>query len=252
MKRKNCFGHLWSLSLFAALSAPALGLAAEGSDKIDLKSLEEKYWSAKDQDFAVVQNRTYVKEKRFFANVGYGILMNDAYSTGRTLNLVGGYYFSERWGVEVAQERATLTDNASVSAFLSQNGTRPNYNRFASYTSVNLLFVPFYAKMSMLDRAIVYFDIQFAFGLGTMAYESMIVPEQGSNRTASSIGYNLDFTQQLYFTRRLALRLDLKNKWSKQDVFRYKINAGESESARPLPGLNQQDTTLILGLTYLF
>ena len=222
------------------------------SDKIDLKKLEDKYWSAKDQDFAVVQNRTYVKEKRFFANLGYGILVNDAYSNGRTLNFVGGYYFSERWGVELAIEKATLSDNASVSAFINQNRFRPNYNRFNQYQSVNALFVPFYAKMSMLDRAIVYFDIQFALGLGTMNYDSVIDPSQGGDRSTSAFAYNFDFTQQLYFSKHWAFRLDLKNKWSRQNVFRYQLSTGEPEGNRGLAPISQQDTSLVFGLTYLF
>ena len=32
-----------------------------GSDKLDIKKLEQKYWAAKDDDFSVVQNRRYVK-----------------------------------------------------------------------------------------------------------------------------------------------------------------------------------------------
>ncbi len=238
-----------TLIFLATTMVVGLPTFAQESDKLDLKKLEDKYWSAKDQDFAVVQNRTYVKEKRFFANFGYGILVNDAYSTGRTQNLTGGYYFSERWGAELAMESVTLTDNASTSAFFTQNGVRPNYNLFKRYTSVNMLFVPFYAKMSMLDRAIVYFDIQFAFGLGTMEYESAI---EGGNRAASSLGYNFDFTQQLYFSRNWAFRMDLKNKWSRQNLYRYRIGTTESESARPLPAVNQQDTTLLFGVSYFF
>ncbi|MEI7973868.1 MAG: outer membrane beta-barrel domain-containing protein [Bdellovibrio sp.] len=243
--------------VLAFAGAPAIskaqGKRAEASsDRLDLKQLEDKYWSAKDRDFAVVQNRTYIKEKRFFLNAGYGVLMNDPYSNGRVTNWALGYYFSEQWGIELAQETGSLIDNASVSAFVNQNASKPNYNKLNNYTSLNALFVPFYAKMSMLDRAIVYFDIQFALGVGSMKYTSIIDPAQGPDRSGQALGYNFDFTQQLYFSRHWAIRMDLKNKWSSQNVYRWRIPGGDSESNRALPNVQQQDTTLLFGVTFLF
>lgn len=248
---------LCSILSLALTGAPVNSHAQEkkaeaSSDRLDLKQLEDKYWSAKDRDFAVVQNRTYIKEKRFFLNAGYGVLMNDPYSNGRLTNWALGYYFSEQWGLEIAQESGSLSDNASVSAFVNQNGSKPNYNKFNNYTSLNALFVPFYAKMSMLDRAIVYFDIQFALGVGNMKYTSIIDPAQGPDRAGQAIGYNFDFTQQLYFSKHWAIRMDLKNKWSSQNVYRWRIPGGESESNRALPNVLQQDTTLLFGVTFLF
>ena len=97
-----------------------------GSDKLDLKKLEDKYWSAKDADFSVVQNRTYSKAKKVFVSLGYGPLVNDAYSYGRMTNASVGYYFNERWGVEVAHEIGNLKDNDSTDAFINQNEIAPD------------------------------------------------------------------------------------------------------------------------------
>lgn len=238
--------------------APAPAKPAEGSnapkasDRMDLQKLEEKYWEAKDTDMGVVQNRTYTKEKRVFVSGSYGPLVNDAYSIGRMTNLAIGYYFNERWGFEANYEMASLKKNDATLGYEGQNQVYPNYNKYDHWIGLNAIYVPFYAKMSFVDVAILYFDMQFAVGVGQMTYESQIDPAQGANRTANAIGYNFDFTQQLFFSRHWAVRLDLKNKWTSQDQFRYRIGTNEAESARSLGKKSQQDTSFLIGLTFFF
>lgn len=240
-----------------ALLAPNQALAQSGgSDKMDLKKLEDKYWAAKDTDFNVVQNRTYSKAGRVFLSLSYGPMVNDAYSYGRMTNAALGYYFSERYGLEFAFEQGTLKDNDSVNVFKNTYGTAPNYNKFSSYKSLNFVWVPFYSKTSFLDRKIMYFDLQFALGVGQMIYENQTDPTDPTHpldpEKKSTMGYNLDFTQQLFFSDHFAIRLDIKNKWSKQDLKKYKIGAAETEASRGMGSVNQQDTTILLGLTYFF
>jgi outer membrane beta-barrel protein len=224
----------------------------KGSDRMDLKKLEDKYWEAKDSDMGVVQNRTYTKDDRFFLSASYGPLVNDAYSIGRMTNFAAGYYFSERWGFEAVYETGALKDNDSTLGYANQNAVAPNYNIFKSWTGINAIFVPFYAKMSFLDRAIMYFDMQFSLGVGTMAYQSQIDPLEGPHRDASALGFSFDFTQQLFFSKHVAIRLDLKNKWSAQDTYRYRKGSSKSEDERPLGKKSQQDTSFLIGLTFFF
>jgi outer membrane beta-barrel protein len=233
-----------------------------GSDKLDLKKLEDKYWSAKDTDFSVVQNRTYSKAGKMFVSLSYGPLINDAYSYGRMTNGAVGYYFNERWGFEVAHEMGNLKDSDSTDAFINRNNFAPDYNTFESYTSVNMIVVPFYAKMSFWDRKVMYFDMQFAVGVGQMKYQiqkaSPYDPATGTRTLTpedkNTIGYNFDITQQLFFHENFALRLDIKNKWTTQDKERYFINPGigQTEADRPLGTTSQQDTSILLGLTVFF
>lgn len=228
-----------------------------GSDKLDLKKLEDKYWSAKDSDFSVVQNRTYSKANKMFVSIGYGPLVNDAYSYGRMTNFAAGYYFSERWGLEVAYETGTLKNSDSTDAFINKNKFAPDFNTFKTYTSLNAIVVPFYAKMSFWDKKIMYFDMQFAFGVGQMQYKIMkrdnVVAgtSEGtdSSEDASTIGYNLDVTQQLFFHENFAVRFDIKNKWTTQKKKSY-FNTGTTSS--DLGNTSQQDTSMLLGLTIFF
>lgn len=241
----------WIIAGLIGLSSTSLWAQNEdrGSDKLDLKKLEDKYWAAKDTDLAVVQNRTYAKEKRFFASLSYGPMVNDPFSYGRMTNISAGYYFTERWGVELAMETASLKDNDSVVFFRNEFGTNPDYNNFERYTSVNFIIVPFYAKMSFWDRHIMYFDMQFAFGLGNMNYTSKIDETDGGDISASSFGYNIDFTQNLFFSEHLAFRLDIKNKWTKQSFYK---NNTAGNTATKLKDSTVQDTTILLGLMTFF
>lgn len=220
-----------------------------GSDKLDLKQLEDKYWSAKDSDFGVVQNRTYDKDKRPFASLSYGPMVNDAYSVGRMMNFSGGYFFNERWGVELAYEKGNLADNGSTSALAQYNGLKPNFNKFVDYTSINVMWVPMYAKMSVVDKAIWYFDLQIAAGLGNMNYQAQIDPTEGANVNRSSVGFNFDTSAQIFFHRKWAFRFDIKNKWSSQDLTRFRLS-GSGASNRNMGTQTQQDTTMLLGITY--
>lgn len=257
---------MWTLAaiatgsiFFVSATAQAQQPAKEdrGSDKLDLKKLEDKYWSAKDSDFSVVQNRTYSKANKMFVSLGYGPLVNDAYSYGRMTNFAAGYYFSERFGLEVAYETGTLKDNDSTDAFINKNKFAPDYNQFKTYTSLNAIVVPFYAKMSFWDKKIMYFDMQVAVGVGQMQYKAMqrdnVVAgvDQGTDASEdlSTIGYNLDVTQQLFFHENFAVRFDIKNKWTQQEKKRYYLQAGQD---RDLGKSTQQDTTMLLGLTVFF
>lgn len=240
-----------------ALAQGAAQKDDRGSDKLDLKKLEDKYWSAKDTDFNVVQNRTYTKANKMFVSLSYGPLVNDAYSYGRMTNGSVGYYFNERFGVEVAHEVGSLKDNDSTVAFIQDNDFAPNYNQFKNYTSLNFIVVPFYAKMSFFDRKVMYFDMQFAAGIGQMNYRikkiTGIAPvsDVDASEDRKSTGYNFDITQQFFFHENFAVRFDIKNKWSKQEKQRYYIR-NEPEANRSLGSTTQQDTTVLLGLTVFF
>lgn len=238
--------------LLGLLPCIAVAQSKKSSDRMDLQKIEEKYWSAKDTDISVVQNRTYNKSDRVFLSLGYGPLMNDSWSTGRMTQTGLGYYFSERMGLEISHEQGNLQDNDATIRLSQQSGIKPNYNTFKSYTSLNWVIVPFYAKMSFWDRKIMYFDMQFAFGVGQNTYIQKINPDQGGDKEQHALGFNIDVTQQLFFHENFAIRLDIKNKFYQQDQMRYTIGVNEDESQRSLGKVSQQDTSILVGLTFFY
>lgn len=235
------------MKYFIALLILQIANNSYAGEKIDLQKLEQQYWSSKDDEFTVVQNRSYTKKGRYFFNVAAGIPINDPYSKGTIQSMNIGYFPSEQWGVEISYDKAQLTNNEATDQFIKDHGTVPNHNIFNESKSINFIFVPIYAKMSFIDKKIIYFDMSISLGLGTLDYE---VAKSTGNTVMTSNEYNIDIAQHFFFTENFAIRVDFKNKFSNQDRFRYRINTTESESSRFIDNKSTNDTNFIFGLTY--
>ena len=220
------------------------------SDKVDLKKLEDKYWSAKDEDYGVVQNRTYSKAQKFYGSIVAGTLVNDPFAQAKPTGAMLGYYFTEDFGVELSYLNHDAKKSKSVEELNKiDNSVNPNYNLVKKSITASLLYTPFYAKMTFMNKAILYFDMGFTAGLGTTSYDQVTDPTLSGNETftsKSSPHAELGFMQQLFVTKNLAFRIDYKNTFYNQKVVPYQSNLNtttgeESKSAN--------DTTLTFGVT---
>lgn len=228
--------------------------AARDNDKLDIKKLEQKYWAAKDDDFSVVQNRRYTKADRLYLTASAGIPFNDPYSTGSIFSADLGYFFNERWGVELGYNSATMKDNDAVDQFVGTYGAMPDHNIFKSSYFLSGIWVPFYAKMSALDRTIIYFDMGLSVGVGNLDYD--ITQSEGAI-SKSTFAYKLGVFQQIFFSEHFAVRFDLTNTWSTQDKMKYYAPGSTTPGGSPVSGSTRDlgsetinDTSLMIGLTY--
>lgn len=212
-------------------------------DKMDVSDLEKKYWAAKDTDFNVVQNRLFSKANRLAVTLNYGMFTNDPFSTGPTYGVGLNYFFSERYGVELAYSQTDSKDNDSTQYIKTNQGSSPDHNKMKGYYGVGFNWVPFYAKMSFLNSSILYFDMSFTPGIGVMQYQQQRA-EGNADMTAPAV--SLAVTQHFFLTKWLALRLDYKNFWSNQDVVSYKTTNRSSTTKL------QNDSLLMGGFTFYF
>lgn len=221
---------------------------ADDSDRLDISDLADRYWAPKDTDFAVVQNRTFPKEKRFSLSVMTGPLLDDTFSTGLSTAFVANYYFSERYGVQLNYIDSNLKDSKAIDSFCQLSGgcVRPDLNRETGYTSIGFNWVPIYAKMSFLNRNILYFDLQVTPHIGVSSYEQQARPETGKNGTSqSAFSYGLDITQYFFMTRNFVLRFDYHNRWYKEEILNW-------NSGNKVRDSNNNTSHFLLGLTYFF
>lgn len=203
----------------AEAQAPAAAPATGSGDKVDVTDLEKKYWASKDTDFSVVQNRLYSKAGRFALTAQYGFLINDQWSDGPTFSGSLGYYFSERLGVEGHLQVTNSVDNKALSNLKSQAGTA-NHGKIKGYQGLSLNWVPFYAKMSILNSSIMYFDMAISPGVGVTTYDQQ--REDGNiSKTAPTVA--VDVTQSFFFSKYAAFRVDYKNRWFQEEVVRFRI-----------------------------
>jgi outer membrane beta-barrel protein len=217
------------------------------SDKLDIKKLEDKYWAAKDDDFSVVQNRAFTKANRFFVSALGGFPINDPYSNGSSTYLSLGYHTSERWGYELSYMKADLRDNDATEQFIKDHKTVPNHNTLVSTTTAQVNFIPLYAKMSFMDKKIIYFDMGIALGLGQTAFTQNIVT---GDKSGTATHYMFSLYQHFFFSEHFAFKFDFRNTWTDEERFRYKMNSGEPESNRTLGTKSINDTSLMFGLTF--
>ncbi len=221
-------------------STPAQASQAPGpnGDKMDVSDLEKKYWAAKDTDFNVVQNRLFSKANRLALTLNYGMYVNEPWSKGPTYGANLNYFFSERYGMELAYTKTDSSDNDSTQSLKTQQNGAPNHSKMKGYYGVGFNWVPFYAKMSFLNSSIVYFDMSVTPGVGMMRYQ-----EQGDDgnvdKTAPAVSVAL--TQHFFLTKWLALRFDYKNYWYNQEIIAY-------HAAQRGPGTtNLANESLIMG-----
>lgn len=231
------------------LSLTAYAQENKDSDKIDIKKLEDKYWSAKDDDFSVVQNRSFEKAGRFYLVAMGGIPINSSYNNGTNYSLGGGYHFSERYGVELSYLKANYNFTDDVDGFIKEHGTIPNQNVLRERMTAQFNYVPFYAKMSFLDKKIIYFDMGVGLGVGQTTFEQYVVT---GNRTATAFNYSLSLYQNFFFSEHFAFKVDYRNTWTTEERFRYKIGVSETEDKRSLGNRLVNDTELMFGLMFFY
>ena len=184
--------------------------------KLDVSDLEKKYWASKDVDFSVVQNRAYAKTGRFSLTGQYGYFVNDTYSDISAYRLGVNYYFSERYGIELNYQSFDAVNSKSTSAFLSQyGGVMPNHNKPQSYYGVSFNWIPIYAKMSLLNSNIIYFDMAISPGIGITNSQQQV---QNSYPTVSAPTFSLDISQHFFLSKWFALRFDFQNRWFNEEI----------------------------------
>ncbi len=232
--------------LLAFSILPNITFAQSGSDKLDVKALEQKYWSAKDDDFSVVQNRAFSKAKRFYGTAHIGQAINDPYYTGSYLGASVGYFFNETWGLEGTYMTTNLSDSRSFKDIVGLGGG-PKVNEAKNKAVISGLWFPIYAKMSVMDRKIIHFDMGLSFGVGNFAYErkyyvGAFPNGQEQSEKASTFGYSIGITQQFYFNRLAAIKVDFVNTVTSQKQINFGSRASEGTKS-----IN--DTSLIIGLT---
>lgn len=202
----------------ASADKKAVAAPAGSGDKVDVTDLEQKYWAAKDTDFSVVQNRMFSKANRVAVSALYGNLLNDSWSDGPTISGSVNYYFSERWGLEAQLMNVNSRNNKALENLQAQSGTA-NHSKVKGYQGLSVNWVPFYAKMSVLNSNIIYFDMAISPGVGITTYDQQT---ESGNRSKSSPTVALDLTQTFFLNKHFALRLDYKNRWYQEEVIRYR------------------------------
>ena len=179
------------------------------ANAIDLKSDELRGESSK-LPVDVLQNRFFLKSWRPEIGLLVGSMLNEAYTETDIAGFRGGLFFNEWIGAEVQYFRTTVKDSDDRKA-LNKKKYRdlekdievtpdPETNPIHSAIDINAIVAPFYGKMNLLNKYIIYSDLYLSGGL------SRVNTDQGDiNALLVGVG------QRFYIGKSTSVRVDFRN-----------------------------------------
>jgi len=214
-RRRLLFTQLCAAWLFGALGSE--GALAESEAGLDLKPSEIRGTSSK-KPVSVLQNRFFLKNMRPEFGLVAGSLLNEAYTDTKSYGVRFGLFFSEWIGAEVQYLRTSVADSADRRAL---NGMKfwkipaandatatnevvsvdPEVNPVHQITDAAVIAAPFYGKLNLMNKLIVYSDLYLSAGV------SQVSTDQG-DKTALSYGAG----QRFYLYDAWSVRLDFRSR----------------------------------------
>ncbi len=204
---KQKLSGCWLLLLLSGGTASAIELKPE-----EMRSREEL------KPVSVLQQRFFSKRLRPEVGVVAGTFLNEVYTVTTTRGARLGLALTEMFGLEMQYHTTTIKDSEDRKAL---NGMRfyplevpedgedntevyptPEVNPINGVVDVNVVMTPFYGKMNLVDRLIVYTDFYFTGGI------SQVDTVHQGNRYALMLGAG----QKFYLLKSWALRLDFRSR----------------------------------------
>ncbi|MCM2278520.1 MAG: outer membrane beta-barrel domain-containing protein [Oligoflexia bacterium] len=198
--------HLQLLLPICSMLLPGAAPAAEDADKVNVESIKEKYWARGDEsEIGVVQNRLYSKAYKFEFGMFGGSLNTDPFLAVKTLGGSVGFHFSEYLAANVVAWKTYVGPSSAYDGFVAtiqeSEGVPaiPTTNDPKAYLGAEGEASILYGKLSLLGKAIIYYDLHLLGGLG-------VTSTQNGNYFTPSLGIG----QQIYLSKEISVRLDYR------------------------------------------
>ncbi len=161
---------------------------------------------------SVLQNRFFLKAKRLEVGFVLGIQLNEAYTSTKSYGLRSSFYLSEWLGLEGQFFKTVVSDTDDKKAlnklqYHPIENTKviispdPEVNAIHQATDFNIVAAPFYGKLNLIDKMIVYTDIYFTTGL------TSLTTDQG-NKT----GFLFGLGERFYISNKYSFRIDFRDR----------------------------------------
>lgn len=219
---------------------PSPSPAPEGPEEADVTKIKEKYWArGEESSMSVVQNRLFSKEKKFELGLTVGTLSADPFLTTTTLNLSGGYHFTEFFSLHAIYGHAFVGPSSALRTLETQLKTTANTNEPKYFLDMEARASLLYGKLSLLGAKILYFDLHFSGGLGMVSTES---------------GKNFNFTfgigQQIFLSQTFVLNFSYKLGWYRETILG-KVGGANGNLGQNLGKRANFSSVLGVGITML-
>lgn len=145
--------------------------AAEKELETDLN----RFWG-KRREVSVVQRRLVEKDGRFEATPFFSTIPNDDFIVYFPMGLRLGYHFSEQFAVELAGAYAVQKESGLTSFLQDEEGLALKeaqiQEKIGSYYTADVLWAPFYGKISVLGAKLTHFETYIGLGGGLVVTET--------------------------------------------------------------------------------
>ena len=220
--------------------APGSPADTSGAEEVQIEKIKQKYWAGGDEaQVGVVQNRAFSKAGKWSLGVQTGFLFNDPFLDNKAVAPVIGYHFSEYFAVEVMYWKIW----ASASSAGDKLGSPPNpktanTNPPNAFYGAEALWSIMYGKLSLVGKAIIYYDMHFIAGGGITKTET------GNNMTGI-----VGLGQRFYLGHSTSLRFDYRFVAYNENIVEKEITnkLGQSDGTRWNLG-----HSLFLGFDFMF
>lgn len=173
---------------------------SSGGEKMNVENIKEKYWARGDEnEMSVVQNRLYSKSRKFEVGFFGGLISTDPFLSVKNTGASVGFHFSEYLALHFLTWKSYTTPSTALKTFQETIGATTNNNPPKSFFGAEGSASILYGKLSLVGKAIIYYDFHLLGGAGSTATES------GSYFTPlAGLG------QQVYLSQFLSLRIDYR------------------------------------------
>ena len=161
--------------------------AATAAEK-ELERDLAKFWGSRRQ-VKVVQRRLFAKDGRFEVAPFAGIIPNDDFIVYYPTGLRASYHFSEAFTIEASFAHA-IESESELGTFLEsvrvglKLAAISEYIR--NYYNVNLLWAPFYGKISLLGLKLTHFETYVGMGFGFFSTTEKPEPAVSNDKSKPS------------------------------------------------------------------
>jgi outer membrane beta-barrel protein len=185
------------MSVFAIAAGTAL--AQEPKAKKETKSKKETVEVREDR-IKSVQKKPFIKKGRWELTPLFGISLNDAFYQKMGGGAAISYHIADSLGVELQAIYVGTIQTDMVGFFQQANQALPKVSQLKYYLTANLMWSPFYGKLSLFTDEIVHFDAYLVGGFGLADTET-------GPKFATNIGIGLRY----FATSWLVIKLEVRD-----------------------------------------
>ena len=203
-----------SASTRAAQKAPA---SVKSPNPIQSPTPAENLGVLTNRELAAVQQPLFGTNGKLELGVQTGILPADVYVFSASAGLQGTLHLNDRLGVELNTQYSWGFETYA-SRTLRTQGIRVDAWSPLALVTVDAVYAPIYAKLNLLGKRILHFDVALVGGGGLLVSERTLYNDVSASADASRYGMPLSLNAGLLhryyvhlFGQQFALRLDARD-----------------------------------------